>query len=694
VAIDFKTIANDKRFIACVIVIAVLLVAWAMWPGGKPPDRCPNSPYRPGELIREFGRAGVRIMGSDCKPSATQASEQDIAAAQERMANWQRYEAEQMQSAFGKMPGSGMGSSFSLLGTGFSIMNGPIGTFFLLVAGAWAVLFAIALFFFLIGFLIAAVFGLRHAPLSVIAAPVLIWWKVLIEIPTSMVKQVTQLSIASQEARAQLQQSWWQMLKVIMGLAPPPQSARPITHGSAEFATHDEITARSALDAQRQHQAAINIGEVQNRPATWYTDKHVLLMAGSRAGKGRDIIIPNLLRYPGSTFVIDPKGENYERTGRYRSTLGTVRVLDPWQVTEAPSAQRAVFNPLALLHSDNPDSVDMADVLAHSLIIPSGNDTHWSESARALSRALILHVATSPEFASRRDLICVRTLLLTEFDDAKEKAQAQTPDGASLLKRMVLNTSFGGIVSDFAMSFLGTPSRERGSIISHAARQTDFLDTPALRKSLSVASPLPHIDFAEWRRGVMSCYVCIPADKLEGSGLRWVRLVLSTAINEMISRFDPPALPVQFILDELASLRRLEQIERAIGLAAGYGVQIWAVWQDIAQMQDLYQSRWASFIGNAGVRYVFGVSDYNTAKYFSDFMGQYTQEIVTNQTDAGGVRVSSVSRSLHARALMTPDEIMVMDGRTMLVLPDRFRPVIAKRKAWFDDEALKTRAAQ
>jgi type IV secretion system protein VirD4 len=171
-----------------------------------------------------------------------------------------------------------------------------------------------------------------------------------------------------------------------------------------------------------------------------------------------------------------------------------------------------------------------------------------------------------------------------------------------------------------------------------------------------------------------------------------VRLVLSTAINEMISRYDPPKLPVQFILDELASLRRLEQIERAIGLAAGYGVQIWAVWQDIAQMKDLYQSRWASFIGNAGVRYVFGVSDYDTAKYFSDYMGQYTQEIEVNQTDAKGVAVTGISRSLQARSLMTPDEIMVMHGNEMLVLPDRFRPVVATRRAWFDDEELKGRA--
>lgn len=39
-------------------------------------------------------------------------------------------------------------------------------------------------------------------------------------------------------------------------------------------------------------------------------DRHIVTLATTRAGKGRSLIIPNLLTWPGSALVIDPKGQN------------------------------------------------------------------------------------------------------------------------------------------------------------------------------------------------------------------------------------------------------------------------------------------------------------------------------------------------------------------------------------------------
>jgi type IV secretion system protein VirD4 len=38
-------------------------------------------------------------------------------------------------------------------------------------------------------------------------------------------------------------------------------------------------------------------------------DRHVCTFAGSRSGKGRAAIVPNMLHYPGSVLATDPKGE-------------------------------------------------------------------------------------------------------------------------------------------------------------------------------------------------------------------------------------------------------------------------------------------------------------------------------------------------------------------------------------------------
>ena len=45
-------------------------------------------------------------------------------------------------------------------------------------------------------------------------------------------------------------------------------------------------------------------------PVGYLDDRHIVTIAGSRAGKGVTSIIPDLCLYPGSVICIDPKGEN------------------------------------------------------------------------------------------------------------------------------------------------------------------------------------------------------------------------------------------------------------------------------------------------------------------------------------------------------------------------------------------------
>jgi type IV secretion system protein VirD4 len=84
------------------------------------------------------------------------------------------------------------------------------------------------------------------------------------------------------------------------------------------------------------------------------------------------------------------------------------------------------------------------------------------------------------------------------------------------------------------------------------------------------------------------------------------------------------------------ALGHLTAVENAVGLAAGYGIQLVTVFQDTAQMKDLYKGRWASFIGNDGVRALFNLDDYDTAEYWSKFMGGRLVETRSTQQDIYG----------------------------------------------------------
>ena len=446
----------------------------------------------------------------------------------------------------------------------------------------------------------------------------------------------------------------------------------------SRFATPAETTAL-------QNPNGAPYGHLNGQPYLLDTEKHILIQASTRSGKGVAVIIPRLLTYKGSMFVLDPKGENGRATGRHRAELnGKVHYLDPFGISGKPKSR---FNPLSRFTPENMEAESKA--LAAALVLADTRD-HWIASGQQLLAAIIMHVYTVPDFApAYKDLVTVRRILLERVEQT--------------LRDMLKSKVADGMLAALAKSFLDTPEKEFGSIKSTAQRETEILDNPYLRASLVAAGDGDEVDFAEWHTGTMTVYLCLAAPKFPVFS-RWLRLVLTSALDEMTEKLQPPPLPVVFMLDELATLGHLATVENAIGLSAGYGVQIVTVFQDVAQMRDLYKGRWTSFVGNAGVRVLFNLDDFETADYWSKFIGGRLVETLSTSEDIYGI-AEKQSRSEAVRPLLTPDEIMlkfaggdlrepespggVKTMGKMLLLPQGARPVIADRVPYWEDPTLK-----
>ena len=119
-------------------------------------------------------------------------------------------------------------------------------------------------------------------------------------------------------------------------------------------------------------------------------DRHILTVAGSRSGKGRSCIIPNLLMWPGSCVVIDPKGENASVTAAHRAARAGHRVvvIDPRGCATVEDGLRAGFNPLDLIDAADDEAIDLAAAIGDAIMVGSGDgkDVHWTESARQFFR--------------------------------------------------------------------------------------------------------------------------------------------------------------------------------------------------------------------------------------------------------------------------------------------------------------------
>lgn len=452
-----------------------------------------------------------------------------------------------------------------------------------------------------------------------------------------------------------------------------PQPRRRVpsaSHGSAEWGNGDTLEAEVGFELGR-----IGSGK-HTRVLRYGGDGHVITVAPTRSGKGVSCVIPNLLHYPGSVIVTDPKGENHAVTARRRRELGSVvHALDPFDVVGGTAA----FNPVDLVDGDGPDANDDAWMLADMLVVPEGkggDHTFWNEEARALLAGLVLHVATNapPEL---RTLTHVRELLTLPPDPFQ-----------LLLKDMSESDSAGGLVARAASRLLQKAERERSGVISSAQSHTHFLDSPRMARVMGHSS----VDLAEVKRGCVSLYLVLPPERMD-TYRRWLRLTIACALLAMTRTPGRPRRRVLFLLDEFANLGRMEPVQRDISLAGAYGSSFWLLLQDLSQLKGTYPDKWETFLANADVLQAFGINDWETAEYLSKMTGETTILVDSENVSAGVSRGRSASRQQSAaqttsekgRRLLLPDEVRRMTRETELLFVRGGGPVRAERISYLRD---------
>ena len=448
------------------------------------------------------------------------------------------------------------------------------------------------------------------------------------------------------------------------------------SHGSARFANRKEL--KKLERSKGQDDAGLLIGRNPHtgRLLRYDGPAHLITLAPTRAGKGVGTVIPNLLAAERSILVIDPKGENARIAGEARRRFGTVHVLDPFEVSGHPSA---CYNPLDRLTPDSLDLGEDAASLTEALVMdPPGQMTeaHWNEEAKAILGGLIMFCVCH-EDRNRRSLATVREYLTLP----PEKLRA-------LLELMQDSAEAGGLIARAANRFLGKADREAASVLSNAQRHTHFLDSPRIAKCLARSD----FAFSDLRHRITSVFLVLPPNRMDAYS-RWLRLLVSQALQDIARDAEASVgaqgasqrlkTPTLFLLDEFAALGRLEAVERAMGLMAGYGLQLWPILQDMSQLKDLYGERAGTFIANAGVQQIFGVNDFETAKWLSQMIGQETAGFQTDSFKPGDG--PSFSNNLTGRDLLTPDEIMQLPPDRQLLRVQGQATAIAQKLRYYVD---------
>ena len=447
-------------------------------------------------------------------------------------------------------------------------------------------------------------------------------------------------------------------------------------HGSAHWATKGEIEALSYFSGK-----GVYVGGWWDKKARRQRylrhngPEHILCFAPTRSGKGVGLILPTLLSWPGSSIVLDIKGENWALTAGWRKQQGhTVLRFDPAD----SSGSGCRFNPLEEIRLTTLECVQDAQNMALMLVDPDGKglDDHWTKAAFAFFAGLILHCCVMVR-AQQRRAATLHDLTLMMADETRTTAELLDEmlgeDHAALFRGFAPDAD--PRVGEACHTFIASSAREMASkaeneasgVLSSALVNMALYRDPIV--DLNTRSSDFHIhDLMNREHPVDLFLVVSPAaiDRVRPL----MRLVVDLIIRRICAsmEFKDGASVASYrhrcllMLDEFTSLGKLPIIEKAIAYIAGYGGKMYIIVQDTKQLNGVYGKENA-IMANCHVRIAYAPNDPETADLLSKMTGQTTvveKKVSISGGKGGSSRSTSISET--ARPLLTADECMRLPG--------------------------------
>ena len=192
-----------------------------------------------------------------------------------------------------------------------------------------------------------------------------------------------------------------------------------------------------------------------------------------------------------------------------------------------------------------------------------------------------------------------------------------------------------------------------------------------------------------------SLYCCAPArdqERLAPVFTAIVREVLDAAFERAAATGKPLDPPLLVVLDEAANVAPLADLDRVVATAAGHGVQLLTVWQDLAQVESRYGSRWATVVNNHRAKLVCsGIADPVTLQHVSGLLGE--EERAERSWTLGDDGRQTRTEAVATRALAPPGWLRQLPAGEAVLVYGSFPPARVSLRPYFADPELAGRAA-
>jgi type IV secretion system protein VirD4 len=456
-------------------------------------------------------------------------------------------------------------------------------------------------------------------------------------------------------------------------LAPLALLVRPaaVDLGHARFARWADVRAAGLFAP-----SGILLGKWGRRYLCSDEPLHVLVTAPTRSGKGVGIVIPNLLAWQGSAVVLDIKYENWGLTSGYRKEHGQ-KVFRFSPADRDGHSDR--YNPLDAVRDEYAHRVSDLQRLA-AILLPSpvgeGN-SFWRDEARSLFVALGLYVLATKDIPHTLGEI-YRTAMgpdpLDEFCRDLIETREDLPPACTL-----------GL-----SSYAKKAEKERSGVRSTLTAALSLWANPMIDAATSESD----FRLEDLRKTATTIYVAVSLDQLP-----FIRPLLHLFFEQAVMLL-AQALPgpqerhkVLFLLDEFASLGRMDVLKSSLAFLAGFGVRVCTIVQGLGQLDDLYgRAGRESILQNCALQMFFAANDETTAWYVSERLGATTIRTQT-LSFAGASRFATKTYGHAGRPLLRAEEVRELGPEELLLFREGMPAVRGRKIRYFCEGGIAERRA-
>lgn len=419
----------------------------------------------------------------------------------------------------------------------------------------------------------------------------------------------------------------------------------------------------------------VRLCELAGRQLYNETNRSLTVIAPSGAGKTPRVVVPICLTHDGPAVIASVKADVLTLTAAERARKGPVWIFDPTQ----SQCETSRWSPLAHVTSWA-DALDVAhwlrDAAGDNLMKSVEGGGYWESEAGHLLAPLVY-------LAARRGGTMVD---VARMIDPADETQAAITAGL---------TELGDPDAiQYWREFLRTDPRPRASVLGTARTMMDAWRHPRIRTAIdTVAGDPKALDLEFITTGCGTLFLVAPA--AEQSMFTPVYSALVNALLMKVEQasqarrglpLDPPLL---LMLDEAANIAPLAKMDAVASKAAGEGVVLVSVWQDLGQIEKVYgQAKARTIISNHYAKlYLPGISDNQTLDHLSRAIGKDT--FTTHSSTWSDSSGHSSGSSEHEDLVAPADWLRKLSTGDAIVLAGNHPVIHGHARAWFEDATLR-----